>query len=272
MAKKLGVTPQSLTTRIKQLRLKGVIRRISHYPALYELITPELQAEIDTAIRRCGISLADEKVKYVQGEVATKGNPRRVVEPHLFGEWFLIKKGVVRGGHSWVLRGGVVMRSWIEDDFSVLASPKKVVVWLKAFKGLTPAQLIVNGRTMIRKRAEEFAFQQGLELEYLCSAGKSREWNTTTIGYGLSDTLIDGLDLKKGARRVGDTTWVTDRSHPGLAEFSGDGERVADEFAKRLDFLVNRGPEILEGIIKSQEVMSAQLQSKMKERDVRDVV
>jgi hypothetical protein len=231
IARHYKVSPSAVSQFMNDLRLAGRIQRIKTYPATYRVIEPE-ERNVKLA------SMGDGDVK-LGGSV---GDGKRVVEPHKFGEWFVINSGSVVGGRAWHL-GSTICRRWVSADFTIIAYPKRFVVWLKTFNGKTPLDMVADGRARIRRRAELFAAEQGLVFEFEKYAG-AREWNTPVPGQGLSKDLIDGLKLREGARVVGDTVWSTDKSHVGRAEFGtlkpvGKSLESADLYAKRLNILLS---------------------------------
>jgi len=222
IARELHVSHTAVLKKLHALRLQGIVKQVNHYPAFYEVITPEVQAETNFAN-------------------PSKANSLRVVEPHKFGEWFAVESGRLSGGRTWCPKPNLVCRRWLYDHFTIIGyssqnKPEKLVVWLKAYKGFTPIQQVTQGRIMLRQFTQDFATKNGLVVNYLKTAGP-REWATTTIGHGLSEELIDGLRLRENNRAVGDVEFTTDRSHPGRAEFKtleAKNESTPDIYAQRL--------------------------------------
>lgn len=210
IAKEMGVSHQAINKKIAELRRKGLILRIKGYPAQYRVLAIEEQQLQPTTT---GGDDSNQKSEFV---------------PHNFGETWAVLSGDFKAAtgpwkQHYLARNKLAIRRSKTPLFTVvgvLGATPKLTIWLKRGEGKTPAAIVASGRLLMREWLKEFAGRFGLKLEFVRYAGQGAiEWATREPGGDVGRVLIDGLALREGPVKVGDTVFkANDKSHPGSVE------------------------------------------------------
>lgn len=213
-------------------------------------------------------------------------NPRRIAEPHRFGEYYRVVAGSLeqaRGFSKQWRANGVLCRHWVFEEFSVTVKigsrVQTLEVWLKAFRGLSPNQQVVRGRMDLRNFAADFAGKWGASVKFHRYAGEL-EWTTTVKDAGLTRAMTDGMKLRKRSALVGDILHKRDKSHPAVVEMrrvKQDLELSVTEFEQRYhDLIYGNAPgrlaaleNAVERVLKTQSKLNDLVLDRLKQVESR---
>ena len=257
MSKKLGVSKPALLRHLNKLASVNRIYRVSHYPAIWEIMTPERTAKVNASMGSIEINKKTVNGPDLNGE-ATRGNPNRILEPHHDGSWFKLVSGVMQGGRVDKKFGHITRHRWKDRDFSIVGyagKEPKFVIWSRTFKGFSPEEQLLMGRKLRREKAASLAKRYGWVVEYLKPAGNA-EFTTTQVAEGLSREAIKGFELKGGPVQVAPGVVAkTDSSHPKRMEFAEGVARATVAGQRFHDLLLTDVPsrlDVLEASTKAE--------------------